>query len=165
MFTPHENDHPHVTVRATAKGRGVFATSDIPKGSLIAEFVGQVYSSDYASTLPAVMVDHAMQIGPRDYVHAAGRLAEILNHSCHPNCGVQGRTQIVTRWDITAGTELCWDYAMSEMSDWRLHNCQCGASQCRKTVGSFAILPEVIKTQYLQEAVVSDWIKEALLNA
>ncbi|WP_371396660.1 SET domain-containing protein [Fretibacter rubidus] len=162
MFTPHKNDHPHVTVRTTTKGRGVFATRPISKGSVIAEFVGEVFTSDYASTLPAVMVDHAMQIGPRDYVHAAGRLAEILNHSCDPNCGVSGLTQIVTRYDIAAGTELCWDYAMSEMSDWRMSACQCGAAQCRETVGSFAILPETAKTQYLREGIVSNWIKDAV---
>lgn len=161
-YKAHALDHPDVIIRDTAKGRGVFAGKNIPRGAVIAQFTGEVYTSARAASLPAIMVDHAMQIGPQSYVHAKGRLAEIINHSCRPNCGVSDITKIVTLYDIKAGAELCWDYAMSEMSDWRMDNCLCGAKRCRGTVGSYALLPYAVKAEYLRRGAVSDWIIQTL---
>jgi len=52
---------------------------------------------------------------------------------------------------------------MTEMSDWKLGNCLCGAQRCRGIVGSFLDLPENIKREYLAKGIVSDWIRKELL--
>lgn len=162
MYDPHITDHPHVHVLQTSKGRGVFAVSDIPTGALIADFIGAIYSSTAATKLPPVMVDHALQIGPTQFVHAYNRLAEIINHSCDPCAGIHNLTQVVTIRDVRKGEEITWDYAMTEMSDWRLDDCLCGSGRCRGTVGSFLDLPDAIKQEYLSKGIVSDWIVKEL---
>ena len=162
MFNPHNTNHPHVQIRQTSKGRGVFAIQDIPQGALIAEFFGDVFLSNAASKLPSVMVDHALQIGPTQYVHAPNSLAEIINHSCDPCAGIHNFKQVVTIRDVQKGEEITWDYAMTEMSDWRLDNCLCGSSRCRGTIGSFLDLPNEVKQEYLSKGIVSEWIIKEL---
>jgi len=163
MHNPFITDNPHVEVRQTEKGRGVFALKDIPAGQLIAEFVGNIYESDLATQLPTKMVNHALQISPTQYMYAENRLAEIINHSCDPNCGINSLTKVVSIKCIRSGEEITWDYAMTEMSDWKLGNCLCGAQRCRGIVGSFLDLPENIKREYLAKGIVSDWIRKELL--
>lgn len=162
MYSPYPTDHPFVEIRQTAKGAGVFATKDIPAGTLIAEFIGNTYISKTATSVPPSMVDHVVQVGEFEYVHARNRLAEYVNHSCDPCAGIKNLTQIVTRRTVLAGEEITWDYAMTEMSDWRLENCLCGVERCRGTVGSFLLLPENVKQEYLTAGIVSAWIRKFL---
>jgi SET domain-containing protein len=163
MHNPFITDNPHVEIRQTEKGRGVFALRDIPTGHLIAEFVGNIFESDLATQLPAKMVDHALQISPTKYVYAENRLAEIINHSCDPNCGINSLTKVVSIKGIRSDEEITWDYAMTEMSDWKLENCLCGTKRCRGTVGSFLDLPEDVKQECLTKGIVSGWIRKELL--
>lgn len=162
MHNPYPTDHPFVDIRQTAKGAGVFATKAIPAGTLIAEFVGDIYTSETATGVPQSMVDHVVQVGENKFVHARNRLAEFVNHSCDPCAGIKNLIQIVTIRPIIAGEEITWDYAMTEMSDWRLENCLCGVERCRGTVGSFLLLPESVKQEYLAAGIVSAWIRKFL---
>jgi len=158
MYNPHITDNSNVIIQETHKGLGVFATKDIPARTLIAEFIGKVYMSDLATEVPARMVDHVIQIGQTTFLHAENRLAEFINHSCRPNCGIKNLTQVVTTVPIKIGDEVTWDYRCSENSNWVLENCLCGADRCTGIVGNFDSLPEVIKKEYLTNGMVSEWI-------
>ena len=158
-IAPHPSDHPGIEIRSTKnKGTGVFATRSINPGEMIAEFVGSTYSAKYESELPGIMIDRCIQIGPTTYVFAENRLAEKINHSCQPNCGVREKTKIVAIYPIAAGDEICWDYRMSENSDWVLENCQCGAERCAKRIETYESLPEDIRQEYLQRGAISSWL-------
>jgi len=158
MYSPLPNDNPDVIVKKTVKGRGVFAARDISVGSLIAEFVGEMYESEFETRLPARMVDHVIQVGPISYVFAEGRLAELVNHSCDPNCGIRNLTQIFAAYPIKAGEEITWDYRCSENSDWVLPECLCGAKRCTGRIGNFDSLPDDMVAQYLSKGMVSEWL-------
>ena len=158
-YAPHPNDHPGVELRETiSKGTGVFATRDIQPGEMIAEFVGETYTAALESQLPPIMVDRCIQTGPTTYVFAENRLAEKINHSCQPNCGVREKTKIVAIQPIMEGEEICWDYRMSENSDWVLEACSCGAERCAGRVEGYDSLPEDTKLEYLKKGAVSSWL-------
>lgn len=159
---PHCSDHPNVALRATPnKGTGVFASADIQKGELIAEFIGETYLAPLESDLPDIMADRCIQTGPSTYVFAENRLAEKINHSCEPNCGIRERTKIVAIKPIKTGDEISWDYRMSENSDWILENCLCGAERCAGRILGYDSLPEHIRQEYLQQGAISSWLLDA----
>ena len=159
QFAPHPSDHPGVEIKnLDSKGEGVVAKQAIQRGELIAEFIGETYTAARESELPSIMVDRCIQTGPETYIFAEHRLAEKINHSCDPNCGVRERTKIVAIKPIAEGEELSWDYRMSENSDWVLENCLCGAVRCSKRIEGYDSLPEEIRQEYLAKGAVSSWL-------
>ena len=162
-YIPNTEDYPDVEVKSIdGKGRGVFAKNDIPVGTTIAVFKGPEYTVDKISELhnepPVFLRDRVIQVGEKKYIHGADGLAELLNHSCEPNCGLGDEVSIVTMREIKAGEELTWDYGMSEDSDWRMDGCKCGALNCRGSVTSYRDLPTKKKREYNQFA--SPWLKD-----
>lgn len=167
-YVGRSSDNLKVEVREAAdgKGLGVFAMEAIEAGELIAEFEGETYIAESTATsLPKVMVDHAIQINPTHYVHGEGCLAQLINHSCDPNCGIRGLTSVVAAKRIEVGEEVTWSYPCSESSDWILHDCQCGSSNCMGTVRGFADLPLSVQAAYFERNLVSDWIRAAYSEA
>lgn len=56
-----------------------------------------------------------------------------FNHSCEPNCGYDSANRIIALRSVSAGDELCYDYAMTE-TEASFHRglaCGCGAERCR----------------------------------
>ncbi len=74
------------------------------------------------------------QEGPADWV----------NHCCEPNAGMRGTLTLVAMRDIQAGEEICFDYAMTDGSDYDEFDCGCGAVFCRgRVTGNDWQLPEL----------------------
>ena len=160
-FISHHTDNKHVKVRPNGPlGLAVFAIKDIPAKTRIAVFRGETYRSTSAVNLPEIMRDHAIQVGPEEFVFGYKGLAHCLCHSCDPNCGIRNLTEIFTIRDIAAGEQLSWDYRCSENSDWVLETCLCGSERCTGTVKNFDSLPREIKAEYLAKSMVSEWIRE-----
>jgi len=125
-------------------GLAVFAIAPIQKDELIAIFDGPIYVESSASALPneppLFVHDHAIQIAPDRWQDSKG-VARLLAHSCNPNCGIRGYTNIVALRQIDAGEEVTWDYAMTEDSDWTMQPCLCGSANCRGRIGPWRELP------------------------
>ena len=152
-------DHRAVTVKPNGKlGLAVFATEDIPAGTRIAVFTGEKYRSQTALGLPEIMRDHAIQVGPQEFVFGHKGLAHCLCHSCEPNCGIRSLTEIFTIREISSGEQLTWDYRCSENSNWVLDECLCGSVRCTGIVANFDSLPPDMKSEYLSKSMVSKWI-------
>ncbi len=121
---------------AGAKGMGIFALADIPAGTTVAGFGGNVVDRAELDAQPEEIRTHALQID--DDLFIAGELpfddADFVNHSCDPNCGIVGSILLVTMRDVAAGEELCFDYAMTDTDDYDEFACSCGAASCRGTV-------------------------------
>ena len=79
---------------------GYAATGKVLKSEVIAEFSGETHKAPRATQLPAQMVNHAIQTGPDEYVYGRRWLAELLDHSCTPNTGIQGKTMLAACRDI-----------------------------------------------------------------
>lgn len=158
-YISQTTDYKAVDVRPNeGLGLAVFAVENIPTGTRIAVFTGEKYQSETALGLPEIMRNHAIQIGPREFVFGYKGLAHCLCHSCDPNCGIRNFTEIFAVRDIIAGEQLTWDYRCSENSNWVLETCLCGSERCTGTIANFDSLPADFKSEYLAKSMVSEWI-------
>jgi SET domain-containing protein len=140
----------HVVHRSPIHGSGVFAKRNIPPGTKILEYVGEVIDNDEA--------DRRHPVNPDDPFHtfffavAGGRVIDggvrgnegrYINHSCEPNCEAEetddGRIFVVALQPIQRGEELNYDYGL--ILDGRhtaklkkQYECRCGAASCRHTM-------------------------------
>jgi SET domain-containing protein len=120
------------------------ATTDIPSGTRIIEYVGRritkaeaVREEERRLRRLAAGGDGAVYIFELNKRHDIdGRVpwnpARRINHSCAPNCEVEvfrGRIWISARRDLEAGEELTYDYSF-DYDAWRDHPCRCGAAGC-----------------------------------
>ncbi|OGZ44691.1 MAG: hypothetical protein A3C84_02090 [Candidatus Ryanbacteria bacterium RIFCSPHIGHO2_02_FULL_48_12] len=146
-------DSKKAQVRDTKKyGAGVFAGMPIKKGEVIAEIDGRIYTleedfDDYA-------YNHAIQFAPEKW-RASDGIADQLNHSCEPNCGIKARFKIVAMRDVAVGEELTWDYGMTEDFQWRMR-CRCGTPSCRRIIGDFKTIPKDTRIRY--KGYISAWL-------
>ena len=60
--------------------------------------------------------------------------------------------------DIAPGTELTWDYAMTEDNDWSME-CACHTPKCRKIVAGYRHLPPERREAYGR--FISRWLTSA----
>jgi len=117
----------NATVRDTPTGRGLFANAVASVGEAILELDGEILST------PSVF---SVQVGAREHLHpnhtalAADDTERsrwrFLNHSCDPNCWMDGRT-LRARRAIAAGEQLTFDYNCTEWSMDVPFDCACGA--------------------------------------
>ena len=115
---------------------GLFATEAIQKVELLAMWGGRVVVSEEYEQLTPFFKSHGLQIW--DHLFQVplleGDEADYFNHSCNPNAGFNTPISLVAMRDITAGEELCFDYAMSEDNHFDEFLCGCGAETCRGQV-------------------------------
>jgi hypothetical protein len=124
---------------------GVFAHAPVSSGELIAVWGGDILCfaefiqmDEYLQDLSIQVEDDfflvPLTIGPADYV----------NHSCNPNAGLSGQITLIALRDIEAGEEVCFDYAMSDSTDYDEFECKCGEPNCRgRFSGSDWMNPEL----------------------
>lgn len=124
---------------------GVFAHKYVSKGELLAIWGGDILSYSEFMNLDEYLQDLSIQvednfflvpltIGPADYV----------NHSCNPNAGLSGQISLIAMRDILPGEEVCFDYAMSDSTDYDEFDCKCGQPNCRgRFTGNDWMLPEL----------------------
>ena len=142
----------YVVRKSGIHGKGVFASTMIPKGTRIIEYKGKRLSTEEADA----------QYGPNDttaivllfsvdestVIDAAirGNAARYINHSCSPNCEAvmeDGHVFIESIRRIEPGEELSYDYhleldAKERRKSAQLYPCHCGSRRCR---GTLAALP------------------------
>jgi uncharacterized protein len=120
-------------------GRGLFATADIAKGEIVAVKGGHIVDRKTLreKITPRlgpveIQIDDDLFIAPMtDDERELSML--YLNHSCDPNLGVRGEITFVAMRAIRADEELTHDWAMTDDDDYSVE-CNCGASNCRKTL-------------------------------
>jgi len=127
-------------VKSRITGFGVVAVESIRKGELITDAfcVGaELVSKQEAMILISSGLPYELQIDDDAFLVARSRAevsdGDFINHSCNPNCGIKGKSQIVAIRDVRPGEELAYDYAMSDDYDYRW-KCQCGEENCRGVI-------------------------------
>lgn len=125
-------------------GRGVYATRDIPAGTKLIEYVGELI--DKKESERRAWAQHAKAQSHGDaavYIFTLTdkwdidgdvpwNTARLINHSCDPNCEawIEGkRIFIHSLRDIAAGEELTFDYAF-DVECYEDHPCLCGRDGC-----------------------------------
>ena len=127
------------------RGWGLLALEDIPKGKFVIEYVGEVINEDeldarLESDSRGTRHFYFLSLDGKEYIDASkkGNLARFINHSCEPNCVTEKwqvlsemRVGIFAQTNISAGTELTFDYNMHTFGSKKVP-CLCGAPKCRK---------------------------------
>ncbi|HKX50554.1 MAG TPA: SET domain-containing protein-lysine N-methyltransferase [Candidatus Binatia bacterium] len=130
-------------------GRGVFALTQISKGTRIVEYKGELITDDEADRRYAHLHEHSphtmlFSLDNNLVIDATrrGNSARWINHSCAPNCQVEEegtRIFIDARRDIRPEEELTYDYNLQlgerhTRAAKRAHACFCGTRRCRGTM-------------------------------
>ena len=153
-------DSPKVGLILTANhGLALIASQSITAGEPLMAFDGPVHewghtTKNLENKPPQFLRDHCVQIGEASSKDSVG-LARYANHCCDPNCGITDLIWITAMRDIAPGTELTWDYAMTEDNDWWME-CSCGAKGCRRVIAGYRHLPPERRAAY--EGFISGWL-------
>ena len=118
--------------------RGLYASSDISKGTKIIEYKGKIISVKKSEIDPKFENDKAIYLFninkkfdlDGDFKFNTARL---INHSCDPNCEVFGKGMkiwIFALKNIKKDEELSYDYGFSYDKDYRDYPCKCRAKNC-----------------------------------
>jgi hypothetical protein len=127
-------------------GTGSVAVETIAAGETVAVFGGTVVTRRELDLMSRDRQSRSIQLDETLYLASpeTPEPGDMVNHSCAPNCGMQGSTIVVAMRDIRPGEELTFDYAMSDGSDYDEFECACGSPQCRgKVTGNDWMLPEL----------------------
>lgn len=133
------------------RGCGLMAMVDIKKGEFVNEYVGELIDDeecrrrlDWAHKnnindfyLMTIEKDRVIDAGPK------GNLARFMNHSCEPNCETQRwvvngdiRIGLFAVKDITALSELTFNYNFNCVDNKHKAICRCGADSCSGFLGA-----------------------------
>ena len=118
--------------------RGLYAAKNIKKDAKIIEYKGKIITVKETETNPKFDNDKAIYLFnlnkkydlDGDFKYNTARL---INHSCNPNCEVDGRglkLWIFALRDIKKGEELSYDYGFGYDKDYKDYICKCGAKNC-----------------------------------
>ncbi|XP_072522292.1 histone-lysine N-methyltransferase SETMAR [Salminus brasiliensis] len=129
--------------RTQDRGWGVLALEQIPRGSFVCEYAGEVIgfqearqrqlsqTSDDMNYIIAVQEHRGGQEFSRTFVDpaAVGNVGRFLNHSCQPNLvmvpvrvhSLVPRLALFTRRDVEMGEELTFDYSGGHVANTSTH--------------------------------------------
>jgi hypothetical protein len=111
---------------------------------------GEIITEEQLADLPVERTTHGVEVDEGIYLLpiSVGDTADYINHSCNPNAGLRGQISLVAMKDISPLSEVCFDYAMTDSSDYDEFECHCGTPNCRKKItGNDWKLPE-LHTRY-----------------
>ena len=124
--------------KSNIDNRGLYAATNIKKGIKIIEYKGKIITVKETETNPKFDNDKAIYLfnlnkkydldGDFEY-----NTARLINHSCDPNCEVDGvglKLWIYSIKDIKKNEELTYDYGFSFDKDYKDFPCKCGSKKC-----------------------------------
>ncbi len=119
---------------STIHGLGGFALKNIPAGTRLIEYVGEII--DKSESLRRCALHNEFIFSLDDQCDIDGNLdwnpARFINHSCAPNCDAEvhdRRIWIVARRDIVSGEEVTFNYGF-DLENYKDYRCYCGAREC-----------------------------------
>ena len=124
--------------KSNIDNRGLYASQNIKEGTKIIEYKGKVITkkkSEEDSKFDNDKAIYLFNLNKRYDLDGDFKFneARLINHSCNPNCEVEGKglkLWIVAIRDIKKGEELSYDYGFSYDEDYKQFVCKCGAENC-----------------------------------
>ncbi len=118
--------------------RGLFASKNIKKGTKIIYYTGKIITKKQTENNPKFDNDKAIYLFnlnnrydlDGDFTYNTARL---INHSCDPNCEVEGKglkLWISSIKDINKNEELTYDYGFGFDENYKDFPCKCGSKNC-----------------------------------
>ena len=123
--------HKNVKVKRGLHGLGLFATGHVEKGSVVAEYWGELVTEEEADRRGG---KYLYELEDKISIDGKSRknIARYINHSCSPNCEPQenvkeSRLFIVAKRDIQPGEEFSYSYGKEYWEDQiKPLGCRCG---------------------------------------
>ena len=120
------------------KGRGLYASCDIKKGTKIINYIGKIITNR------EVDESNKFDNKKRIYLFTLNKkytldgdfpwnIAGLVNHSCDNNCDYNGKglkVWISAQRDIKMGEEFTCDYGFGFDRDYKQFPCKCGSKNC-----------------------------------
>ena len=124
--------------RSKIDNLGLYAARDIKSGAKVIEYKGKVITRREAEENPKYDNNKAIYLFnlnnrydlDGDFAYNTARL---INHSCNPNCEVEGKglkLWISSIKDINKNEELTYDYGFSFDENYKDFPCKCGSKKC-----------------------------------
>ena len=124
--------------KSNIDNKGLYAATNIKKDIKIIEYKGKIITVKETEINPKFDNDKAIYLFnlnkkydlDGDFKYNTARL---INHSCDPNCEVDGtglKLWIYSIKDIKENEELTYDYGFSFDKDYKDFPCRCGAKKC-----------------------------------
>ena len=124
--------------KSNIDNKGHYAEKNIKSGKIIINYKGKIITKKETDTNPKYDNDKAIylfNLNSRydldgDFKYNDARL---INHSCNPNCEVEGKglkLWITAIKDIKKGEELSYDYGFGYDEDYKQFVCKCGSKNC-----------------------------------
>lgn len=129
---------------------GMYAKEDIFKGEIVYIKGGHILTRDELFSSSAI--NSYLPISDDYFIGAISAEEEPYvklynNHSCEPNCGMNGEITFVAIKDIKAGEELTIDYAFIDNEDYSFE-CHCGSPKCRHIITGFDWKIKALQKRY-----------------
>jgi uncharacterized protein len=126
--------------RSKIHADGVYTTTSIKKGAVVAEYTGPRLTNEGADAIYD-QSPRTYLFGLLDGVHVidGDGIAAFINHSCDPNCEadeIKGRVIIRAIRRISAGEEIAYDYNLYDGDEDDPALCFCGVKKCRGSMYS-----------------------------
>ena len=156
----YENDNIYVGI--SELGLCVKAKRNIKIGEIIYVFTGPTISFSVTKER-GVQECMSLQYDFDKYVDTEAP-GMYVNHSCDPNSGIQQNFNLVALKNILIHEEIRFDYSTTMDENSYTMECKCGKPVCRGLVTDFKLLPDLVKKNYIDLDVVSDFIKKQYQN-
>ena len=124
--------------KSNIDNRGLYANRDIKDGTKIIEYKGKIVTKKKVEEDTKFDNDKAIYLFNLNKKYDLDgdfkfNTARLINHSCNPNCEVDGKglkLWIVAIRDIKKGEELSYDYGFGYDEDYKQFPCKCGTKNC-----------------------------------
>tara|TARA_Y100001936_G_C15601864_1_gene422163 strand:+ start:72 stop:542 length:471 start_codon:yes stop_codon:yes gene_type:complete len=124
--------------KSNIDNKGLCASKNIKAETRIIQYVGKLISKKETEKNPKFDNEKAIylfNVNKRYDLDGNFKwnVARLINHSCNPNCEVEGKgleLWITSIKDIKKGEELTYDYGFSFDSDYKQFPCKCKSKNC-----------------------------------
>ena len=118
--------------------KGLYAKKDIAPGTRIIQYIGKLITKKQTENNDKFDNDkdiYLFNLNNRYDLDGDFKwnTARLINHSCEPNCEVDGKglkLWISSIKDIKKGEELSYDYGFGYDIDYKQFPCECGSKNC-----------------------------------
>ena len=118
--------------------KGLYASKDIKEGTKIINYIGKIISKKETEKNTKFNNEkdiYLFNLNNRYDLDGDFKFntARLINHSCDPNCEVEGvglKLWISAIKNIKKGEELTYDYGFSYDKDYKQFPCKCGKQNC-----------------------------------
>ena len=124
--------------KSNIDNRGLYAAKNIKAGTIVIHYKGKLITKKETEKNPKYDNDKAIYLFNLNSRYEldgdfANNTARLINHSCSPNCEVDGKglkLWIYALKDIKKGEELSYDYGFGYDENYKDFVCKCRAKNC-----------------------------------